>query len=257
MVDKTREIVNLKTIIICLSVLCIGIFLILITFMGDWQNFEILQLFLRELGGLLIVSLSISLIWEIWIKRTFLDEILEKLKLSKDIDDSGIIRIYNYFLDININEWKEFFKTTKEIDLFFCYARTWRRNLTEVFKELKPQKNLKIRIILPNPENNDVIQILCSRFNYEKEELKKLIKEAINQFKELVEKSDISLDLRFIEIAPLFSLYKFDEKLIFCLFTHRNDVSVPAFMVKKGGSLFNYFSEEFNFLYSKSIQYSS
>ena len=80
-----------------------------------------------------------------------------------------------------------------------------------------------------------------------------MINEAINDFKKLKENSNIKLELRLLKEAPLYSLYRFDDKIIFATFTHRNNASVPTFICKKDGTLYNYFSNEFEQILNKSI----
>lgn len=254
--NKVKEIVknvNLKASIFIIIFLSVGIICICISYTELFLTNILVQLILREIGGLFLVSSSVSLVWELFAKRKLLDEIIAKTNLNRDIMDTGIFKITDSFLKISNDEWKSFFKSAKEIDFFFCYARSWRRNRRDDFNEIKKKGNIQIRVILPDPNHSDTINELARRFNYSSQDLKNMIEEAINYFKGLKENSNIKLQLQLLKEAPLYSIYRFDDIIIFAIFTHRGNESVPTFICEKEGTLYNYFFNEFEQILNKTV----
>lgn len=70
----TRKITNLTVVLVALLVFLAGIALFWLFGGRDWHAIP------RDVGALLIVTVSITLIWELLLKRTFLDEIMTKTK---------------------------------------------------------------------------------------------------------------------------------------------------------------------------------
>lgn len=245
---------TLRVIIICLIFIFTSIVLILITFIGDWSKFEILQLLIREIASVLLVSCIVSLIWDLWLRRSFLDEVLSRVNLRRDLLDTGIFRINPSFIRIDKDTWDEYFNSVNEIDIFICYGRSWLRNQRENFNKLTQNQDLKIRVIFPNPENVDTMKALSTRFDYNVEKMQSLINESIKSFKNYKDNKNLSINLWLLDDPPLYSMYRFDNVIIFSLFTHRDNVSVPTFFYGSPGTLYDYYIDEFNSLISKSTQ---
>lgn len=93
-----KERVNLRTWIVALIVAGLGIGLLYISSHKVWwQNYEVCQTVVRDIGGLLLVTVLITFLWRLWGKRAFLDEILAKAQLSKEITHAGISKITDLF----------------------------------------------------------------------------------------------------------------------------------------------------------------
>lgn len=242
-----EERVNLRTAVVSLIMGSLGILLLYLSSNGAfWETHKNWQIVLRNIGSLIFATTIIKLIWEIWEKRAFLDEILAKMKISKDIESSGIIGVAQSFHhDIN---WKSHFSTVKELDIFVTYARTWRNTYKSDFKEVIKRKDTKIRVFLPDPEDEQVIKELAKRFNRSEKAIDNLIKEAAEYFKKLCPSKNnqgTKIEILFLPVVPVFSFYRFDKIAIFTLLSHRrNRVEIPAFVCRKGGSLYNYIYKE-------------
>jgi len=53
----------------------------------------------------------VAIIWEISIKRTFFNEVMEKVGLATDVDKAGLISVTMQFY--NDIDWEELFKNVK------------------------------------------------------------------------------------------------------------------------------------------------
>ena len=234
--------------ITCVSVAIIGCLIVFATESHKWFETHLaLKALARQLGSVLLVSAVITLIWKLFVTRVFLDEILLKAKISRDIEFSGIQQITDSFhTDIN---WAEYIRNANKIDIFFAYAQTWRNAHLLDLQAVAQNKNVRLRIVLPDPEDEPTISELCRRFAYTSDRLKTLIKEAAEYFKKLrpADKTEgTEVEVWFLPAPPTFTFYRFDNTTVLALYTHRKErVGVPTFVCRKGGSLYGYLRNEF------------
>ncbi len=250
MISKIKvasKILNLKIIGISFFIIILGIILLSVSLALDLEESRIWHSILIEIGSLLLVSSITSLIWEIWLKRNFLDEILAKISLKKDMTKTGILNITKSFKQIEDIVWKKYFNSVKEMDLFFCYAYTWRNHFSEEFTELAQKQGFKLRVILPNPDSSLVVNSLAQRFNYQPDHIVDRIKDALDFFKRIKNSYNTDIELWLIDEPPVHSLYRFDNEMIIATFKHRKvkEISVPAFICNNSGTIYHYYLEEF------------
>ena len=119
-----KERTNLGTVIACLLVGLGGTLLFWLASNDVWWNARTwwvnaknVQATLNSLGALLVATVPITLFWELWGKRRFLDEILSKARIAKELEDAGITNAYSTFQQLK--DWEAFFSNTTEIDIFF------------------------------------------------------------------------------------------------------------------------------------------
>ena len=61
-----------------------------------------IKLGLQNISFFFMGLATVNLLWELFSKRNFADEILEKVNLSTDIKDSGIIKIHRNFQSLEV-----------------------------------------------------------------------------------------------------------------------------------------------------------
>jgi len=223
----------------------LGTILLVVSYKCNWlKGHENFQAIIMDMGGLLFVSATITLVWDFFLKRAFLDEILSKANISKELSFAGIIKISDSFHNKDI-DWSSYFKHVKKLDIFFAYGRTWRNNHNEELQRLALSNDVRIRVVLPNPDDEITISELSRKFDYTKDQLKELINETKNYFIEL-SKKQAKISIWLLPLSPYFSFYRFDYVGILALYTHRKDrASVPTFVCDEGGTLYNYIRQEF------------
>jgi len=247
-IKSIKERVNLRTLLIALGIAFTGIGFLWISANDNWwKSCKVWQTVLQNIGALLVVTVAISLLWELYGKRAFLDEVLAKAQISKELTFAGITKITDSFHhDL---DWKTYFLTVNKLDIFFAYARTWRNTYTEELQKVASREGARIRIVLPDPEDKQVIAELARRFKYTDGEMKKLIREAETFFRNLSNSAGANgaqIDIWFLPAAPYFSFYRFDRVGILALYTHRRERSpVPTFVCEMGGTLYDYIRKEF------------
>lgn len=242
------EQVNLRILILALFMAIIGfVLLYLSSFEEFWRGRETWQAVVKNMSGFLVITGIITLLWELWVKRSFLDEILAKVRVAEEIKLAGIVRITDaWHRDI---DWESYFSNVKKLDIFFAYSHTWRSNYDKQLKEIVKRKDVRIRVVLPDPEDNQVTYELARRFNYTPEKIRDLIIEAKEYFidlKRIAANDGTQINIWFLPATPQFAFYRFDRIAIFTLYSHsRERTPVPAFVCEMGGTLYDYIRKEF------------
>jgi len=243
-----EEKVNLLILIMAILMVCIGIVLAYVSALFEdlGKRHEIWRAVIQELSGSLFITGAITSLWELIVKRAFLNEILDKVKISKEIAASGIIEVSNF----NGIDWKTYLSTNiNKLDIFFAYAYSWRHDHVEELKGIAANKNAQIRIVLPDYNNPQIVNELARRFNYSESKLIDKIKEAEIFFENLHPSTSkgASVNIWLLPTTPQFTFYRLDNIAIIALYSHRRELTtVPAIVCKKGGMLYDYICNEFN-----------
>jgi len=240
-----REITTLRTIFISAGIAVFGILLLIVeAYYPCDTNYEAVRCVIKELGGIFVATGTVAVLWELAAKRAFFEEILDKVKLADEVRAAGITSITNEFY--RGIDWPALFGKVKMLDIFFSYGQTWRHIHTLELKELANRDGAQIRVILPDPDSEEIVKELARRFDATEDEVKKRIKDASDDFQEKFRNGcKASCSLWYIPLAPLFSFYRFDDIIILSLFKHRSGRGgVPAFEVQRGGSLYEFIDQE-------------
>jgi hypothetical protein len=177
-------------------------------------NITVKDLTVSILESILSTAIGVSIIsiaWDIAIRRQFLQEVRETLKISENFHKSGILRVRNRFNDVH---WDSFYEEAESIELVLFHANdtiSKNRHLITMIAE----KGIKICVKLPDPNNQELIDIMInSDDNYEKDDLISSIISSINFFiglKEDIEKSNILVKI--VSTPFPFSMYSSEEKM--------------------------------------------
>jgi hypothetical protein len=243
-----KERTNLRTVVVSLVIFLVGISLLFTSEVNDYVATNVwLKAVVANLGGLLVATISIATLWELFSKRAFLDELLSKAGLAEDIRTLGLVG-----LSVNPLRGPDFSKLIRganKLDIFVCYANTWRANYEEDLRVLARKPGVRIRLIVPNPYNMEIMKELAHRFGSASEQvLAEKIKAAIEESKNIFvnannQKSDFTVWVH--EENPVTSFYRFDNIAVVTLYKHaRGRGNVPTFTAERGGTLYNYVEAE-------------
>jgi len=240
--------VNKKTLFFAIIIALVAILLIYISIQTRWNINLTIRLVISNIGAILIVTSLLTFFWDLWAKRVFLDEILAKAGLSKEIESAGIESVTNSFYD-KVN-WEKLFDNVRKLDVFFVYARTWRNTHDLEIKEIAKNKDSRIRVVLPNYKDVSVIKELSQRFNCPEKELINFIKDAENYFKRMKSRHiyRAQIDIWLLSTVPYYTYYRFDNKGVITFYSHRKEdsqVQVPVIICSGRGLFSDYFYNEF------------
>jgi hypothetical protein len=226
-----KENVTLKMGIVSLVVFVISIGMIYISI--DWipSSWPVLREIVRSVGTLLIVSVVLGLIWDLFLRRSYTLELLEIVGLSSNINDSGLDKIGYRFGDI---DWKDYFNECKEFEMFISYGRSWRGTNELLIAALASRSKVKVRIALPDPKNDQLVNEMSVRYNKSPDEIRRLVNEAIQDFNRIF-KNCKGYKLATVNTLPYYGYYRFDDRVIISLYNYgKEKVDVPTFFVSHG-----------------------
>jgi hypothetical protein len=213
----------------------------------DWENRLSLQSLTRDIGSLLIASVAVALIWELFSKRSFFAEALAVAKLADDLNKTRLIGLSTLWQ--GSVDWASMFGSARNIKLFFAYGRTWRNDNLQHLTNFAMRPNTKAIIVLPDPTDNNVIMAMNQRMTIGSDELSKRITETTEDYIKIFKKSgkeQRKLEIWYIPFAPAYNYYCFDEKAVFTIYDHKGErADRPSFIIERGGTLYDFFEDDF------------
>jgi len=246
--NQLKQITNLRTYIASAIIFIIGIFLLAA---GEKTTFPEGYLWVKSItsnfGALLIASVSIAMLWELFSKRSFLDELLAKTGLAEDIRTVGITGIS--LNPVRGPDFSKIIRSSERLDIFVCYANTWRATFEEDLKFLATKKNCRIRLIVPDPDNQEIMKDLAKRFNAnDATTMQSRIRQAINEYKALfasVPNQTLDFSIWIHDETPVSSFYRFDRCSVITLYKHaKGRGNAPTIVAERGGALYTYVESE-------------
>lgn len=246
--NQLKQITNLRTYIASALIFILGV-LFLIT--GEKITFPEGYLWAKSVtsnfGALLIASVSIAMLWELFSKRSFLDELLAKTGLADDLRTVGVT-------GVSLNpmrgaDFSKIIRSSERLDIFVCYANTWRATYEEDLRFLASKKNCRIRLIVPDPDNHEIMKDLAKRFNAnDAATMEGRIRQAITDYKSLfasVTNHKVDFSVWIHDETPVSSFYRFDRCAVITLYKHaKGRGNSPTIVAERGGALYTYIENE-------------
>jgi hypothetical protein len=215
-----------------------------------WIEQEHWQALARNFGSLLIASVALGLLWQLVGRRAFLDEILAKAGISKELSHAGVLQITDSFHAAI--PWGEMLQNVKKLDLFVAYAQTWRQSHEGELKAVVTRYGTRTRVVLPDPEDESTLLEMAGRFACSRDDARLRVEQAITFFKNLSRvagQHGATVKIWLYKGVPQFSFYRFDRTAILALYSHRRTrAPVPTIVARMGGTLYNFVREEFHAL---------
>lgn len=241
-----RQIVTLRTALLAVTVAALGILLMYVAAREDWwKGRGAAQDLIHGLGGLLVVAVALAMLWELFGKRAFADEIFEKARVSTDITAAGLLRVTNLYLQKV--DWDDYFRSVSKLDIFLSYGRTWRNNNWTNLSAAAAKSGTRIRVVLPDPGDLDLMKMLARRFGQDVDELTASVREAAAAYWSLKQDGGAEIEVYYRRGDLMFSYYRFDGVGIFVLYSHsRQRTNVPTFVCHAGGSLYAFLRNDFD-----------
>ena len=247
---------NKNTKFFARNVICALIFAI-IGLLFIWKG----NIFLQNIGTVILVSGIYTIIDNMFIKSSLIDLINQKVSIKREIVETGLDKI-DYVLS-NINYIDYLNEAKNNIDIIHNYARTWTNTNYDFVRRTVLNNNCLVRVILLNP-NSLFIRPLEEHYNYKMGELNDIIKEISKQWYKLYcdiekkknnkEKSTYKnrkcgkLELYYFNGQPTNSLYRIDDRIIvvYAKNSKTRSAYLPYCIFENNGekSLYNWYLDE-------------
>ncbi len=206
-----------------------------------------------NIGGLVIATSVLAFLWELAGKRAFTAEVLATANLSTDVVRAGIQRVTNQYLEDVA--WGELFEDANKLDIVVSYAGTWRNSHRRRLEQVANRSNARIRVFLPDPDDELTMRVLADRFSMTTTELQGKVREAIRDFGQFAVEGRADLRVFVRSGDAVFSCYRFDSRAVLTLYSHGRvrRSSVPTLVVHEG-DLFSFVYEEITSIAEQSRQ---
>ncbi len=253
-IDSTlaEKITNYSTVLLALLGVVLGLALMVVAASWDslasrdWQRSLV-----NELGGLLVVTGGLSVLWDLRGKRDLIREVLAKVRVSSEVQAAGVVQMTMNWMDI---EWDEHFKSAHEIDVFISYGSSWRKLHWPRLQEFTAKKRNKLRIFLPDPKDESTMKVLAQRYDYTPEKIQASVLEMAHEMATLSGPDSADIRVYYRAGDPTFTCYRFDETVLVTLYSHkRQRGSVPAIALTDG-TFKDYFLAELEAIHGQSVE---
>jgi hypothetical protein len=240
------SLVNWKLVSISLLIGALGLTLLVLQEFAPYIRARpLLAAPLRELGALLVASVAISAIWELFLRREFRQEILEAVGLSSNLETAGVTSVLDSFYDDV--PWNDLFSTARELDIVVSYGRTWRRIYLSRLQECVTRSNFRLRVLIADPEDDHVRDELCHRYSMSERELLGAITDALRDYYELRAQAEngATVEILLAKRNLTWSVYRFGEKSVFSFYNHGLEKGIsPVMLLRRPGRLVSYIDRE-------------
>lgn len=243
-----------KTVAIALAVALVAILLFVAGHNEALQSASgTTAIILTEIGGLLLVSAALTLLWELGAKREFANELFEKARISEFVRETGLIKAFDDFQKL---DWDEHFEGTKNFDVYFAGGTGFRKSHQKFFEDLEDNPQATINVFLPDPDDEVIVEQLRLRWRpkYTEQKVRERLTDAIVDFNGVLERArakGATVNVWLVPFAPLYTLYRCDDVFVFTPYRHRpyeSKGTVPVSIYRQGGSMHEYFEKELAFL---------
>lgn len=247
------RVVTSKSIWLALLVVAAGIIMLWASNIVWFDTRPARQATLNQLGGLLITAGGLGLLWDLRGKRDFMEEVLEKARLASDISAAGIKQVTMDWLEV---PWADLFAKSVEVEVFVSYGSLWRRINWENLRKFANQPGRSLRLYLPNPDDEAVMQILALRYDADNaDKIKANIIETAREFEKLQADGRADIKIHYRTGDPSYVLYRFDEIYVVTLYSHmRKRGAVPVMATQGAGSFADFFKRDIEHIREQSIE---
>jgi hypothetical protein len=195
------------------------------------------------LGSALLGVGSLSLLWELGGKRSFTEEILERVGLSAEVSQAGLLRITDSLREIDCGS---LLRETTQLDVVFVSNTTWMRTWREELRASASRPGSRMRFVVPDPDNDNVMAEIAQRFErIERQQLVNRVREVVEAVSELSQLPG-TVELYLLPAVPVYSYYRIGDRTIIRLYENQRErMRVPVFVCGRGGWLSGFGEEDF------------
>ncbi|MBU0717454.1 MAG: hypothetical protein KJ749_04325 [Planctomycetes bacterium] len=196
-----------------------------------------------SLGSVLIAAVALIVIFDFWQKDSLFRELFRHARSAEQLLAARISGFSSTFQD-NV-PWEELFSKSTRLDLMIAYGATWRNTHTQRIKSFLAKQGVRLGVMLPDPDNDAILNELGRRFSMGGAEVRSKIEEAIAFFTEFRVSFPQKVEIYLMGTCPTHTFYRFDNEAILALYPHhRGRTGVPTFVVERGGEIYEFIRAE-------------
>ena len=245
---------TLKTVSVAAVLLVLAVLLMFAASEAHASGKVRLSITLQHVGSFMLASVVVAAIFQFWQVRGLLEDMWEEAGIIRSLRSARLSLFALEFEDTDV-PWAEYFKESDRVNIMFAYGRTWRGRHGTQLRDFVKNKNAKLRVILPNPEEESLMQELGRRFDLSSEDVKSRIIEAQQDFFGLEKVGKAEIEVYAFSKPMVFSFYQFDSYVVMATYRHRSDRGAVINMAgKRGGELYKFVQDEWNWLVDEGIE---
>lgn len=239
-----RTVHTYRTAVVAMLIAAVGVALLYFSgFPALGRDQPAVQVLMRELGALLVVTGGLAVLWDLKGRRDFADEVLAKAQVGADVRSSGLRRLSMQWLEDV--EWSNMVLRAREIEIFVAYGTSWRNVLWPRFEEFSHGPHNKLRVYLPHPADEATVSTLSQRFASTSDQIALQITDAASAFARLrQEGGEADIRIYYRRGDPTFACYRFDDQIVVTLYSHRRSRGDVPTMLIGPGTLYDFFAGE-------------
>lgn len=211
--------------------------------MGLARDHTTTRTVLEELGGILITTGGLALLWDLRGKRDIIREVLAKVEVGSDVEVTGLQRAS---MDWRVVPWTELFGTAKSIDVFISYGSTWLSTHSAELATFASRRGNSMRYILPDPTDPVTMTVLAERYDYTPEIIRGKVVESARTVAKLSRDGLADIRVYYRRGAPTFTCYRFDDTVVVTLYQHKVGRGQIPTLVLGRGTFNDFFSSDLN-----------
>ena len=141
--------------------------------------------------------------------------------------------------------WADLLNKTDDVDLFFTYARSWRRQLTGELAAFA-ERAKRFRVLLPSTKTGQdtALSEIARRAGDPPAQVARYIDETADYYRAL------GAEVWACDQAQLFTSYRIGNVLVAAMYNHRRGQapSLPVMVCEAGGELYDFFMRDFQYI---------
>ena len=173
-----------------------------------------------------------------------MDEMLNKARVAEDIHRSGLEGLSLY--PLKGVDYTKLIKTSEQLDILVSYGGSWRNQNEWELREFAKRPGARARVILNDPDDEELLSDLARRFGKSAPVIKGLINDAVGDYKKIFDVSKgANLEIWVHGRAPVYSCYRFDNVIVSTSYRYQEGRGqVPTLTCARGGELYEFFNSE-------------
>jgi len=233
--DRTgvrAKLTTYKTVVYGLLIAVAGFGAMWLSNISWFAKHSALQTTVNQLGGLLIITGGLAILWDLRGKRGIMDEVLEKTRIASDVSAAGIELATMKWLD---PPWDDLFRNARKISVFISYGSSWRKFHWTKLQAFIANRGNSFRLFLPDPDDDPTMEVLAKRYDSTPDKIRVAVRETAEEFAKLQASSGGNIRIYYRPGDPTYTCYHFDDKTLVTLYSNkRARGDVPTLLVGQG-----------------------